>query len=331
MTEDSAEIYAPSGFPIPVAELSRFFNSLDDWVIVKNQHLFKNLERGGDCDIIVRDKDKATALLVKLLGKPHYVVTRSSVQSFYYSWGSIDFVKSVVWKGIVLIDQQKLIKSSNRNSPEGWPLLPREYEVTLKLIYSLVWGGFVKERYWSECISYYRDNKPELTDILERSLGRKASALVLRGLDMDSGEYMVERIREVRKEIALYQIKRDFSSFFFGAIEHFRTEIALLIFSPTPLSFVFGDSWPTVDRFVNKSNSDSKRFPTSTRAFNIQSRSTLPALCHLISICIKNSRFRSKGGCVFVHMNSDEIARFMTHFTTKIRLIRMSDESDLLF
>lgn len=331
MTEDSIEIFTPSGFPVPVAELTRFFNSLDDWVIIKNQHLFQNLERGGDCDLIVRDKKKATDLLVNLLGNPHYIVTRSTVQSYYYSWGSIDFVKSVAWKGIVLIDQQKLIRSSNRTNPAGWPLLPKEYEVALKLIYSLVWGGFVKERYWSECISYHRDSKPELTDILESSLGRRASRLVLQGLAINSQDYLVERIREVRKEIVLYQIKRDFCSFVWGTITHFRTEIALLLFPPTPLSFVFGDSWATVDHFVNDSNSGSKRFPTHTRAYNIQSSSTVSAFLHLLSICIKNSRFRSKGGCVFVHMSSDKIAKFMKNFTTKIRLIRMSDESDLLF
>lgn len=299
---EPAEIEGCRDDRVPEKTLGQFFDDLEDWTILKNGDLFGNLRRGGDCDITVSDESRATRQLQALLGEPAVVVKRSYVTSFFYPWGSIDFIKSYSWRGMSLIGKAGLLKSTTKTTGGDWPIVAKELEVGLWLISSLVWGGFVKPRYWPQCLEYWSNHSSRLTKVLNELVGTKASVIITKALSADDPDSLTKSLPALRRGIYATQFSRWPLRTLVGMVVFIGSEFLLTLQPPGPLRIKI------VQQGCNSSQiADLKLpgFPLVSRVFHLSGRSTVTQALLVPVLLIKNARFRSKGGrLVFVFDNA---------------------------
>lgn len=148
--------------------------------VVHGADIEEPLARGGDVDILVDDPVRAVWAIRDHV--PHFAreQARSYVTGLYF-WSvdtggfHVDLVHNLGWRGVPFLDTDEVL--SRTQCADGLPVLCQEDMLTAELLLSLLWGGFVKERYWSRVQDAVM--RRELDSRLERAFGaRAARALV---------------------------------------------------------------------------------------------------------------------------------------------------------
>jgi hypothetical protein len=115
--------------------------------IAKNPDQWSSLDRGGDWDIVVRNLGDADRVVTETLGIPDRATRRSYVWSYHFSWGEIDLLPNIQWRGLELIDSFSLIAQATPGSPLC--VARPAHQVIAACIYPYLAYGAYKERYSS--------------------------------------------------------------------------------------------------------------------------------------------------------------------------------------
>jgi thymidylate kinase len=134
---------------VPHAALARCLRELPNCVVLRNEEdLFRNLQRGGDVDLLVREPELAERILIRRLGPPVRITKRSYVTEYFYEWGNVDLLPSIEWQGARYLRTEAVV-DGRRVSESGRPVPRIAHEALISWLTSLLWGGFFKERYAS--------------------------------------------------------------------------------------------------------------------------------------------------------------------------------------
>lgn len=238
---------SPQSRLIPRQRLITFFESLGDWVVLRNGDLLGNLERGGDCDILVGDTSEAEAVLIQVLGRPLYVARRSYVTGYYFSWGYIDVFKDYQWKGIRLFDADFAFSYKTINE-HGFPVLAEPLESCVLLLTSLLWGGFVKERYIGRICSAWKEFRCEFEAHLRFLIGPRASSLLVDLLDSGEIKMAESHVLRIRFYVFVHHFPRYPLQCVVGYLNFIKKEIILRLTPPIAPLVVLESKLPGILR-----------------------------------------------------------------------------------
>ncbi len=118
---------------------------------VHGPNIVEPLARGGDVDLLVEDSRRAIAAVRASSLCPARVQARSFVTGLYF-WNPesggfhVDLVHNLGWRGVPFLDTTSALRRSEYS--EGIPALAVADRAVAELLLSLLWGGFVKNRYW---------------------------------------------------------------------------------------------------------------------------------------------------------------------------------------
>lgn len=164
----------------PRAALTEVIEALTalDAFVLRNPHLFDNLDRGGDWDILVGDLGSAERVLVRYLGPPDGLVRRSYVSSYFYSWGYIDLFENWQWRGVPLLRNAHL-RRAVRPGPSGMPRLDPATESVVLWFSKLLWNGAGDPRYAAAILQASRDDPRAFHDACRLLVGRSTADQLL--------------------------------------------------------------------------------------------------------------------------------------------------------
>lgn len=136
---------APRG--IPESALRGFLADLGDgYAVAKAPHIWENLRRGGDWDLVVSDLPRALRMLEARVGRPDAVLRRSYVWCTYFPWGEVDLLPGLSWRGLQLVTADDVLSGAVDSS--GAPRVARPaHEAMAACVYPLLAHGSYKAAY----------------------------------------------------------------------------------------------------------------------------------------------------------------------------------------
>lgn len=166
---------------IPHSELRHFLRCLQPtaWAVMKNSDLWASLQRGGDWDLVVADRCTAEGLLRTHLGAPSRAERRSYVSSLHYSWGHIDFLPGLRWRGVELLSAASIIDAASMEET-GFPVSRLAHQAIAAWIYPLLaYGGLNVQRYGALVHEARSDDGDELRKVLTMLFGNHLSQMLV--------------------------------------------------------------------------------------------------------------------------------------------------------
>jgi hypothetical protein len=85
---------------------------MGSYIILRNHDIGRNLQSGGDLDILVEDLLVARLALVQHFGELFFAVCRSYVEGYFYCWGHVDMTPRVKWRRVVYIENSGIFESA---------------------------------------------------------------------------------------------------------------------------------------------------------------------------------------------------------------------------
>ena len=170
----------------PRAVLERFLARLESgpgFAVAKQPDLWANLGRGGDWDLVVGDLEPARSLLVEEVGAPLRMVRRSYVVATFYSWGEIDFLPRIEWKGVELVSASRVLQRAARDPGHGWPVACTAHQAVAGWIYPMLAYGSFNPRYAQLVASAVAEDGIELERVLTDIFGSHADAAIAAARD----------------------------------------------------------------------------------------------------------------------------------------------------
>jgi hypothetical protein len=160
------------GKELPRRALQLFLDELAlcGYAAAKAPELWRNLERGGDWDLVVLDVADAYQLLVSLLGRPQSVDRRSYVWCCYYEWGEIDLLPGLEWRGLPLVEGVDIL-AGRRRTAEGIYEARPAHQAVAAVIQPLLAAGTYKVRYESLWRTAAQEDRNELQRCLTQIFG----------------------------------------------------------------------------------------------------------------------------------------------------------------
>lgn len=190
---------------LPSARLERCFRALEKWAVLRNPDIFANFERGGDCDLLVANREAAACRIEREMGSPFRIAERSYVTSLYYEWGHLDLAEHVFWQGLRLIDGRDILGRCDRSGV--WPVVSRVDEAIVMLLNSLLWGGFVKRRYCSDIQAAFSAEADLTAEILWRAVGSPVARRLETLVRQAEWEDLERSVAEIRRRVRSHQLR----------------------------------------------------------------------------------------------------------------------------
>jgi thymidylate kinase len=230
----------PSPLPVHTRTAIRaFFDALGSYVILRNHDIDQNLNRGGDIDVLVDNINLARTRLCEILGQPLFSLRRTYVESHFYEWGHIDLTPRMEWRGAVYISNTTILNNAD-HSIFGFAKPGLADEALICWFASLIWGGFVKERYNSTITQAARDDGKRFLSLLNHAVGSKLGArLFSLALNGDPSQ-SVSMVRSLRRALWLRGFARQPIGTLGGLISHYVREIYLRAHPPVPWFAIIG-------------------------------------------------------------------------------------------
>ena len=218
---------------VPEKNLKIFFEKLGQWALLRNPDVFENFSRGGDCDLLVGNLEEASRTLVEELGPPVLIARRSYLRSFFYPWGHLDLTNHYYWRGIKLLDGPSML--ADKKCSGSYPSLSSVDTSILKLLGSLLWGGFLKERYTPDILDSYRENTEHFSERLRLMLGKAAADTICSHIFKENWKGLVNEVGSIRKSVKKHYRRKSFVRYWMGQLRFTFAEIRLRIFDLLPV------------------------------------------------------------------------------------------------
>lgn len=314
---------------IPEQKLIKFFSTLRRWAVVRNGDLLGNLRRGGDCDILVSDLQAAEALLISILGPPLHVAFRSYVKGYYYEWGYIDFFTDYQWRGVLLLEGEDVLTHSKINS-FGWPVLFEEEEACVMLLTSLLWGGFVKMRYWNHILEVWAHQQEYMEGAMIKMLGKPSAKILVGGLSQKSPGILEKRATQLRILLAVREIMRHPFLYPVRYFNFVKAEIALRISPPIPIIVICGLSKVQYNEMAREIQSNSTSFwRTPVRHFRLAAfpRASIFRKIFFIFLKLRFISFRARSGLVLLSTETSSETSKRSGFGNCVEVLPIRDST----
>jgi hypothetical protein len=189
---------SPPKDSVPQAALTRCLRELPNYVVLRNEEaLFENLQRGGDVDLLVDDLELAERTLIRHLGCPIRITTRSYVREYFYDWGNVDLLPSIEWRGACYLRTDAVL-ASRRLSAQGRPVPRLAHEALISWLSSLLWGGFFKERYAAEIRQAVEIDGGAFRQTLIEAAGKKLGGRLWQAANGGQAEISAKWTRSLR-------------------------------------------------------------------------------------------------------------------------------------
>lgn len=141
-------------FVMRVGVFLRDRSSRVDFAVLRGPAALARLLEGGDVDLLAADPAALEAELVAELGAPLRVHRRSYVTGLYFGLAdggaNLDIVPCLGWRGVRFLETDQAL--ARARVTDGVRELSLMDQAVADLLLSLLWGGFVKQRY-SEAIA----------------------------------------------------------------------------------------------------------------------------------------------------------------------------------
>jgi hypothetical protein len=219
---------------VPEKEIRAFLSGLDDWALLRNGDVMANFRRGGDCDLLVDDLEKAEELMREKLGIPVGLTRRHYVLSYFYPWGHFDLTDHYYWRGLQLMEGRKMLEQAREHS-SGFPIVSGVDESITKLFGSLLWGGFIKGNYCDDILRSYRKEKGEFQKRLVEMVGGRNAEIICSRLDKSDWEGLVAEVGEIRRRTLFQAFRKRPIQSFFGQVGFFFREVNLRLRQLVPI------------------------------------------------------------------------------------------------
>jgi hypothetical protein len=159
---------------IPVQALEDWLRDLRavGYAVAKAPDIWANLERGGDWDIVVSSLATSEALLLRHLGPPDRVSRRSYVTAYEYSWGSIDLLPGLYWRGVELATGLDVVAAGEASGKVTVASLP--HQVVAACVYPKLAYGAYKASYAALLEAASPSEQLLLDSAMHRIFGRTA-------------------------------------------------------------------------------------------------------------------------------------------------------------
>jgi len=228
--------------PVPAAaqvKLSEFLNSLEEYVILRNQDVWSSLARGSDVDLLVKDTDRAEKALLLHLGMPLRMQGNSYVTSYFYPWGQIDLWPRLEWRGAVYLPNQAVIGQAER-SRFGFASPRLAHEAAVSWLNFALRGGFFKERYRMTILEAARNDGAALREALVYAAGPVWGERLWLAASEGRPETSANWVGPVRRAVWWRACRRDPRNTLLGWLAHWKAELGLRLRPPLPWVTVLG-------------------------------------------------------------------------------------------
>jgi hypothetical protein len=142
-----------------------------DVVVVKNPDIWGSLERGGDWDLVALDPELVAGRIRRALGTPESEIRRSYVWSLNYSWGHLDLLPRVEWRGLVLVSAERAFEGASEAAKDSLMVARPAHQVMAACVYAVLAHGGYKERYEALWAEAWTTDADELRRLLSKAFG----------------------------------------------------------------------------------------------------------------------------------------------------------------
>jgi thymidylate kinase len=219
--------------------ISEFLNTTGEYVVLRNHDIRNSLVSGGDVDVLVRDMPLARRSMVAALGSPWWIMSRTYVEGYFYSWGHIDLTPRIEWHGAVYIDNETIFTES-LISKFGFKMPRQAHEALICWFSSLIWGGVYKERYTPTLLSAADKDPESFLKCLIYAVGKKwGNRLFSLVQDRKPGASVVW-VGQLRRALWWRGFQRRPLLTTFGCLSFWCKEILMRIKPPVPWVAILG-------------------------------------------------------------------------------------------
>ncbi|ARP44336.1 hypothetical protein GTHT12_02840 [Geobacillus thermodenitrificans] len=192
-----------------------------EYCILRNYKELPEKNIGNDIDILIDEKKiKENQVILKEMCdlfslKCIRVAKRQYVHQYYfistekvdYSVLQLDFQFNGEWRGLIYLKGQDILK--DRKKYKNFYIPCPEHEALISYFASLVWGGFVKERYSNSIAETVIKNKSKFFKLLKGITGKEIACNII---DL----ILIGEISETSKYASLIRKRLVFNSLFFN-------------------------------------------------------------------------------------------------------------------
>lgn len=196
-----------SGQELWLENVQRFLAELPDYVILRNHDIVAHLQMGGDIDVLVDDIDSSQRLLLRYCGSPVWCASRSYGTSYFYSWGHIDLIACLEWRGAAYIAKADVFAQSTQ-SPFGLRQPRLAHEAMVSWLTSVLWGRFFKERYRETILRAAREDGAAFLRALCGAVGRQWGERLMEAARRGEPEFAARHVWALRRHVVSMAMKR---------------------------------------------------------------------------------------------------------------------------
>lgn len=226
-----------------------FFNNLLNsnlkYSVVRNYEGLPNEKPGGDVDILIeREKINEVLNIIRKILEPVNGRVEITSTRFYVvklklhkiidnhtklPITELDLIIKLSWKGLNWLSESEVLNQSILNNQSIYYPSSR-HELQMSLFHSLLYGGFVKERYCKNmAILFIKSNKKLLKYDLIKNFGHQVANFIFNNLEKSDWNSLQNHSNEIRKSLFKIRLKQSFFKTILQIPLHYYFEIKIRI------------------------------------------------------------------------------------------------------
>ena len=215
-------------------------NSLK-YCVVRNYKGLPNSKPGGDVDVLIKHNDIYMVFqIIESILKPidgkieitsrHQYVLKLKLHNVVDDHTNkpvteLDLIINLNWKGMCWLSANDVLNQSSINSNNIY--IPKaHHELQMSLFHSLLYGGFVKDRYSKNMASLFLlCDKSLLKKDLYANFGPDMGKMIYIDIEKSTWQGLKKKIKRIRLELIKINFCRNCVFSFLAAYKHFYLEI----------------------------------------------------------------------------------------------------------
>lgn len=183
--------------------------------------------------------EKARCALWTHCGPAAWVLPRSYVSSHFYSFGHIDLLPRIEWRGAEFLDRAQVFRKG-KSTVTGLQKPCLAHEALISWFTSLLWGGFFKTRYRNIIISAASTDADEFRSVLQFTVGERWGQRLFTAAADGRPEVSEGWVSSLRRAVWWQAFRRHPLRTVWGWLCFYGCEVKLNLFPPTPWIAVLG-------------------------------------------------------------------------------------------